>query len=119
MDGNRGVSTNGKRMTIYGVDNETNKFSFNYSTPINTWHTMIVVWLPNKGAQGIYVINSASSSDYFSCNGNFITSGAITLGGPVKNGLKGSIAAFESYSDHEDKRVPTKIWKLIFNAQLL
>ena len=80
---------------------------------------MIVVWLPIKGAKGIYVINAAASSDYFPCNGNFITSETISLGGSIKKGLKGSIAAFESYSDHEDERVPDKIWKLIFYAQLL
>ena len=119
MDNNRGVSTNGKRMTIYGVDNESNKYSFQYSTPINTWDTMFVQWLPNKGDKGIYVINSKASSGYFACNANFIASGTITLGGSTKNdSLKGSIAAFESYTGH-DERVPNRIWRLIFNAQQL
>ena len=119
MDGNRGVSTNGKRITIYGVDNEANKFSFKYNTPINAWHTIIVLWLPNKGDRGFYAINSFTSSDYFSCNGNFVTSNTISLGGTIKEGLRGAIATFESYSGHVDERVPDKIWKLVFNAQLL
>ena len=42
MDNNRGVSTNGKRITIYGVDNESNRYSLKYSTPVNTWNTMYV-----------------------------------------------------------------------------
>ena len=113
-----GVSTNGQRITIYGVDNESNTYSFKYSTPTTTWDTMFVQWLPNKGDQGIYVINSASSSGYFKCNGNFNSSRTITLGGSTKyDSLDGSIAFFESYTGHDEK-VPNKIWRLIFDAQL-
>ena len=114
MDNNRGVSTTGEMVTIYGVDNDSNKLSFKYSTPRNTWDTIFVAWLPNKGDQGIYVINSKGISGYFACN-DFTTSEAIKLGG-AKKSLNGSIATFESYTGRKE-RIPNEIWRLIFEDQ--
>ena len=111
-DNTRGVSATGKVIYIYGVDNESNRITIPYHTPVNTWNTILVDWLPNKGQQGSYTINGEKKGN-FVCNES--TSSDLHLGGKV-NSLRGSIAAFEVYTNWNEM-VPANIKDLIVKDQ--
>ena len=93
-DGKRGISTTGKTIFIYGVDTVSNRIGIPYHTPTNTWNTILVEWLPNKGQQGTFTINGHSKHGTFVCNDSSYSNG-VYVGGGKTNPLQGSIAVFE------------------------
>ena len=106
----RGVSSTGKHIYIYGVNNSSNKIAIKYTTPVDTWNTVLVQWLPDVGEQGMYKINDSNSAT-FSCNQQKYLE-KIELGGRGNSSLKGSIAIFEVYS-HWKEIVPDVMINLI------
>lgn len=112
----RGVSVTGKVITIYGVDDESNKLSFKYHTPINTWNTILVEWTPDRKQEGLYMVNDGQKRGSFKCNQYQVPlSPVIYLGGRTE-AFNGSIASFEIYRSHH-QMVPESIKDLIIKDQ--
>ena len=112
-DHTRGVSANGRYIWIYGVDNEINKIVIPFHTTLEVWTTVYVHWLPNRGDQGLYIIDGINKGT-FPCNdiNSEPSSAGVFLGG----NLKGSIAYFEAY---KGRLIPENLQNLIIKDQTL
>ena len=109
-DDYRGVSTTGKHIYIYGVNNSSNRVEIQYKQPPHVFVTVMVQWLPHKYKMGMYKIENLPKVQ-FPCNQPKTATNSIELGGRTKP-LMGSIAVFEVYT-RWGKLLPDELIDLI------
>ena len=117
----RGISASRSNIYIWGVDNESSYIAIPHELPKNTWHTVLVEWLPEiYGRRGTYNINNYQRVGSFVCNElGFVSSDRLYLGAMVdsKKSLSGAISAFEGLWSEEI--APDNIKDLIIQGQYI